>query len=1059
MLAIVMIITVVGAMPFEASAGMYEFLNQGKHPPVFREDKTHWSDADITYENGALTFKRPERGYEKDDTGATTLVTWYVERKDSGIDSGRITGECKTPTEYTTISNMKDLLDAEKMPSGEYVFIAKDYFTHTFTADSQYAYTKQYSVTRKCSGYFTYISPYEMLNNPTNLRWDGDTARWEPVKNADYYYVRLRDSQMEFVDSERVTGTSYDFSAYHPYDGCYFEVQAYSDGDYVHSLTVRSPFYEAYTVTYWPNWPYSTSVSRVPTGVRAGNFVLPDVDSIFTTTPADYAFAGWSTTPDGKNVVDSIYLDENTNLYATWRRVGGNVLYDGSVRYSFDEDTGRLYVLGNGDIPPYTDGYPNPSVFAPFADEIESIEIGPGITKIGDWAFANCTKLVTLDFSHANSLYSIGNSAFSGCTALSDIIYPSDLGVGITGLGSNAFRNCSSLKGFCLSDGEYGQYLSYGVFEGCTSLQSVTLPKTLLTLADTTFKDCESLQMVFYGGTDEDWAELTKYHKNNVLGGARLFTNAAWGIQVGDDAYYIADAFGQTGRITGTGGTYGFGSSPAKTVPVQEVIVEEGITNLGSNFFYGCDFITKLTLPSTLVRIEPGAIQECNGLESLVLPSGVKQLASYSVADNSNLKTLYLSKNLQSVDPAAFTGCTALETVYCDCTRDEFFSSVYVASENEPLQNAQFIPLSGKCGANVNYTYDPTEATLTVSGKGAMDDFTGSSTPTGDLQPRPWYALKYDIKHVVIEDGVTTVGKNAFDSCLNLETVELGKNVQSIGRYAFNGCKALTAVELPESTTSIDVQAFGNCDSIKSVIIPGKLTAIPTCAFVDCPALESVIIPRSVKSIGSNAFWKCPSLMSVYYTGTQDEFLLIDILDGNEQLATATIYLNYENIAGWQYINGSWYYYDNNGNKMTGWVQSGGKWYFLKADGTMATGWVQSSGKWYFMNSAGAMQTGWVQSGGKWYYMESSGAMHTGWLQTGGKWYYMSSSGAMVTGWQKIGGTWYYFESSGAMRTGWLLDGGKWYYLESSGAMLANTSKVINGKKYYFNSSGVCTNP
>ena len=45
------------------------------------------------------------------------------------------------------------------------------------------------------------------------------------------------------------------------------------------------------------------------------------------------------------------------------------------------------------------------------------------------------------------------------------------------------------------------------------------------------------------------------------------------------------------------------------------------------------------------------------------------------------------------------------------------------------------------------------------------------------------------------------------------------------------------------------------------------------------------------------------------------------------------------------------------------------------------------------------------------------------------------------------------------MKTGWLKDSGKWYYLDSSGAMLANTSRIIGGKTYYFNGSGVCTNP
>ena len=73
----------------------------------------------------------------------------------------------------------------------------------------------------------------------------------------------------------------------------------------------------------------------------------------------------------------------------------------------------------------------------------------------------------------------------------------------------------------------------------------------------------------------------------------------------------------------------------------------------------------------------------------------------------------------------------------------------------------------------------------------------------------------------------------------------------------------------------------------------------------------------------------------------------------------------------------------------------------------------------------------------------------------------------MLTGWQSIGGYWYYMNSSGQMTTGWQQIGGSWYFLRQSanqygtgpaGSMLANTSAYINGKTYYFNASGVCTN-
>ncbi len=1070
MLAIVMIITVVGAMPFEASAGLYEFLDWGDKKSVvdFRKVfELHDYSMEIN-EDGELVFDNPAgtpyTQYYKDGKEPTQEVNIVLRWRDGyGNDnyySFSLDGVKTNGKEYNNKVQIKSLMDAKMLPSGTYDVQINDVDWHTYDWE-HYSYIEHYYFTRVMYGQAVYHSPHKMLDIPSHLRWEGSTAMWEPVKNADRYSCRLYDEMGNLVGSKVITNsepTQVDFSAKNPYEGWAFKVTALSDDvNYIHSLAAMGPFYHSYQVTYWPN---GGTGSQVYTGAAAGNLVLSTDSKGIGAPSTNYVFAGWSTTADGKNVVNSIYVDRNTNLYATWRKVGGALTSNQLVSWSLDESTGRLYIIGTGAIPQYTDGYPNPSPLLAYADKVKSIEIGPGITQIGDWAFANFTKLETLDFSHANSLYSIGNSAFSGCTALRDIIYPSDLGVGITGLGANAFRNCSSLMGFCLSDGEYGQYLSYGVFEGCTSLQSVTLPKTLLTLADNTFKDCESLQMVFYGGTDEDWAELTKYHNNDVLGGARLFTNTAWGIQVGDDAYYVVDTFGQTGRIVGSGDTWdNLSGSPANTRPVPEVIVEEGILTLGVDMFFDCDFIKKLTLPSTLERIEAGAIQQCNGLESLIVPSSVKQIASYGVAYNRNLTTLYLSTQLETINASAFTECSGLQNIYCDGTRDEFFDSVYVGEYNNPLLNANFLTLSGKCGANAYYSFEPTSGTLTISGTGAMDDFSDGSAASGGLQPRPWYDYKNDIKNVVIQDGVLTVGENAFWSCANIETVDFGNTVKGIGKYAFSGCSSLTAVELPESVTYIGTQAFADCESLKSVIIPGKITEIPTAAFNGCTAMESILIPRSVKKIGNYAFYNCPSLLSVYYSGTQDEFLLIDIAEGNSQLATATIYLNYENIAGWQYINGSWYYYDNNGNKQTGWVKSGNKWYYMNSEGVMQTGWVKNGGKWYYLEKSGAMKTGWLQDGGKWYYLKSGGDMAIGWLQIGGKWYYFNSSGAMQTGWQKISGKWYYFESSGAMKTGWLYTGGKWYYLESSGAMLANTSKVINGKKYYFNSSGACTNP
>ena len=82
-------------------------------------------------------------------------------------------------------------------------------------------------------------------------------------------------------------------------------------------------------------------------------------------------------------------------------------------------------------------------------------------------------------------------------------------------------------------------------------------------------------------------------------------------------------------------------------------------------------------------------------------------------------------------------------------------------------------PTSGTCGAtsadNLTWSFDTTTGTLTISGNGAMKEYE-------DYTKRPWVAYKNDIKKVVIEENVTTIGKHAFEDCSQLSTVELPKN-------------------------------------------------------------------------------------------------------------------------------------------------------------------------------------------------------------------------------------------------------------------------------------------
>ena len=119
------------------------------------------------------------------------------------------------------------------------------------------------------------------------------------------------------------------------------------------------------------------------------------------------------------------------------------------------------------------------------------------------------------------------------------------------------------------------------------------------------------------------------------------------------------------------------------------------------------------------------------------------------------------------------------------------------------------------------------------------------------------------IKTVVMEDGVTTIGQSAFRGCSSLTSVTIGASVTTIGQSAFNDCTNLTRVTIPASVTTIGQSAFRGCSSLTSVTIPASVTTIRKDAFLGCSSLTSVTIPASVTTIDQGTFWSCTGLTSV----------------------------------------------------------------------------------------------------------------------------------------------------------------------------------------------------
>ena len=158
--------------------------------------------------------------------------------------------------------------------------------------------------------------------------------------------------------------------------------------------------------------------------------------------------------------------------------------------------------------------------------------------------------------------------------------------------------------------------------------------------------------------------------------------------------------------------------------------------------------------------------------------------------------------------------------------------------------------------SNMNWNLNG-NGVLTITGTGKMPNY-GSSD-------QPWYKYKEDIRRVIVGEGITSVGNQAFYQYNNISKVTIPSTVTKIGSSAFSGCTSLIDVSIPKTVTTIGDYSFQNCTSLESVVIEanskkGFETVIGQSAFNGCKSLTSVTIPGNVTSIGYYAFSNCKSL-------------------------------------------------------------------------------------------------------------------------------------------------------------------------------------------------------
>ena len=534
---------------------------------------------------------------------------------------------------------------------------------------------------------------------------------------------------------------------------------------------------------------------------------------------------------------------------------------EGNLTWKLDAD-GTLNISGTGAMKDY-DSDDSPATQK--KDSVKKVVIEDDVTSIGNYAFSGCSSLtdITLPSSVTSikscafykcsqlasieipsSVTSIGNSAFKNCTGLTSITIPES----VTSIGDSAFRNCTGLTSITISDRvtSIGNY----VFWGCSNLTSIVIPDSVTSIGVLAFNDCSSLTSI----TIPDSVTSIGYAAFSDCSSLKIISLSCKSTLKKSDFGDQADLVSYTSHTL------------KKTEAKAATCTEKGNKEYWTCEHCGKYFLSDDTNPETATAVE---------LSETVIPASHKltkvEAKDATCAEDGNkeywtcehCKKYFLSDD---TNPETATAVEQSETILPALNhKNAIIQNATEPTETEPGYSGDRYCPDCDTVLEKGYTYWVEDnltwklyedGTLNISGTGTMKDYDSDSNPS------PIYNNS-DVKEVVIEDGVTSIGNKAFDSCSSLTSITIPNSVTSIKAATFYGCTSLTSITIPDGVTSIGYATFTGCSSLTSITIPDSVTSIGYATFTGCSSLTSITIPDSVTSIGYATFAGCSSLTSI----------------------------------------------------------------------------------------------------------------------------------------------------------------------------------------------------